>query len=123
MVKVHLLHQKNKPLFPKSFHAPALKDSWNYIKCKHCGNIIDLRKAKVSGYNSENSLRHIHCSRCGKIVMWSPEERNSMGIIQGVCWVILGVALAYILYPHIDLYGLQAGFFTSMFGFLKIIIS
>jgi len=123
MGNVHLLHQKNKSLFPKSFYSLVLKERKNNVKCKCCGNIIDLRKAKISGYNSENSLRHIHCNRCGKIVMWSPEERNSMGIIHGVCWIILGVALAYILYPRIDLYGLQAGFFTSMFGFLKILIS
>jgi len=94
-----------------------------YIKCQHCGSIINLREAKVSGYDSEHSLRHIHCSGCGRIIKWSPGDRNLTSIIEGIFGVILGGALAYLLYPHLDFYGLQAGFFTSMYGILKILIS
>ena len=94
-----------------------------YIKCKHCGCSINLREAKISGYDSEHSLRHIHCSRCGRIASWSPGERNISSLIQGACGIILGGALAYLLYPHLNFYGLQAGFFASLYGLLKALIS
>jgi len=94
-----------------------------YIKCKHCGCIVNIKEAKISGYDSEHSLRHIHCSGCGRIIKWSPGDRNVVSLIQGIFGIILGGALAYLLYPHLNLYGLQAGFFTSMYGLLKILIS
>jgi hypothetical protein len=28
--------------------------------------------AKVSGWDSQSSLRHIHCPRCGKIITHAP---------------------------------------------------
>ena len=39
------------------------KDS--YI-CHHCGYVVPKKEAVVSGYDSQSSLRHIHCPRCGK---------------------------------------------------------
>jgi hypothetical protein len=45
------------------------------------------------------------------------------GILQGICGILLGGALAYLLYPHLNLYGLQAGLFTSLYGFFKMLIS
>jgi len=95
----------------------------NYIKCQHCGFIVNLDEAKISGYDSEHSLRHIHCSGCGRIIKWSPGDRNISSLIQGVFGIILGGALAYLLYPYLNFYGLQAGFFTSMYGLLKVLIS
>ena len=94
-----------------------------YIICQHCGNIVNLKEAKMSGYNSEHSLRHIHCSGCGRIIKWSPGDRNIVDLIEGICGIILGGALAYLLYPHLNFYGLQAGFFTSIYGLLKVLIS
>ncbi len=94
-----------------------------YAKCQYCGCIVNLKEAKISGYDSEHSLRHIHCSGCGRIIRWSPGERSVAGLIQGICGMILGGALAYMLYPHLSIYGLQAGFFTSMYGLLKVLIS
>ena len=41
------------------------KDS--YV-CHHCGFVLPKKEAKVSGWDSEHSLRHIHCPRCGKII-------------------------------------------------------
>jgi len=120
--KLSLFSQKkteriySKLLFP-------ISDAETYIRCKHCGCIIDLREAKISGYDSEHSLRHIHCCQCGRIAKWSPGDRNVTGLIQGICGMILGGALAYLLYPHINFYGLQAGFFTFLYGFVKALIS
>jgi len=93
------------------------------ISCKYCGHLVDLSKAKVSGYDSEHSLRHIHCDRCGRIIAWSPGKRSKSNIIQGACGILLGGALAYLLYPYLNFYGLQAGFFTSLYSLFKIIIS
>jgi len=106
----------------KPFYSAISSNAKTYIRCKKCGCIINLRKAKISGYDSENSLRHIHCSRCGQIVKWSPGDRSVASIIQGICGIILGGALAYLLYPHLKFYGLQAGFFTSLYGLLKALI-
>jgi len=107
----------------KLFFPSISTNEKNYIRCKHCGCSINLKEAKISGYDSENSLRHIHCSKCGRIAVWSPGEKSIASIIQGICGIFLGVALAYLLYPHIKLYGLQAGFFTSFYGFVKVLIS
>jgi len=113
----------NAKIHSKAFFHAISGDSEAYIKCKHCENIINLREAKISGYDSEHSLRHIHCNKCGRIVKWSPGERNIPSLIQGVCGIILGGALAYLLYPHLNVYGLQAGFFTSVYGLFKALIS
>ena len=107
-----------KPFFPT-----VLGSTNPYIKCRHCGCIVNLKEAKISGYDSENSLRHIHCSGCGRIIKWLPGDRNVSSLIQGICGILLGGALAYLLYPHLSFYGLQAGFFTSMYGLLKVLIS
>ena len=45
------------------------KDS--YV-CPRCGYVLPKEDAVVSGWDSEGSLRHVHCPRCGKIVTHSP---------------------------------------------------
>jgi len=116
-----IFQKKTEKIHPKLLF--STRGGRNYIRCKYCGCIIDLREAKISGYDSEHSLRHIHCCQCGRIAKWSPGDRNVTSIIQGICGIILGGALAYLLYPHISFYGLQAGFFTSLYGFIKTLIS
>lgn len=115
--------EKTKAVSSKPFFPIISKSAEAYIKCKHCGCIINLKEAKISGYDSEHSLRHIHCSRCSRIAQWSPGERNMASLVQGICGVILGGALAYLLYPHLNFYGLQAGLFTSLYGLFKALIS
>ena len=43
-----------------------------YYRCRHCGYFLPKEDAKISGYDSEQTLRHIHCPKCGKIVAYSP---------------------------------------------------
>ena len=40
--------------------------------CKRCGYVLPKRDAVVSGWDSERSLRHVHCPRCGKIITHTP---------------------------------------------------
>ena len=41
------------------------KDS--YV-CPRCGYVLPKEEATISGYDSQSSLRHVHCPRCGKII-------------------------------------------------------
>jgi hypothetical protein len=66
-------------------------------------------------------LRHVHCPNCGKVVAWSPEESGIRSIAEGVCFAAAGAVLAFLLYPVINIYGLQAGFAASLYGILKIL--
>ncbi len=34
------------------------------IECPRCHLIMDSGKLHISGYDSENSSKHIHCPRC-----------------------------------------------------------
>ncbi len=40
--------------------------------CPRCGYVLPKKDAVVSGYDSQSSLRHVHCPRCGKIVGLAP---------------------------------------------------
>ena len=40
------------------------KDS--YV-CPNCGFVLPKKDAIISGWDSQSSLRHVHCPRCGKI--------------------------------------------------------
>ncbi|MFZ7138352.1 MAG: hypothetical protein ACOWW1_08035 [archaeon] len=40
----------------------------NHYKCKNCGYELPKKGAKISGYVSQNSLRHIHCPNCKRII-------------------------------------------------------
>ena len=42
------------------------KNTKNTYTCKNCGHTFPKNDATVSGYNSQNSLRHVHCPKCGK---------------------------------------------------------
>lgn len=45
------------------------KDS--YV-CPRCGYVLPKKDATISGYDSESSLRHVHCPRCEKIITHTP---------------------------------------------------
>ena len=40
--------------------------------CHHCGCVLPKKEAKISGWDSEHSLRHVHCPRCEKIITHTP---------------------------------------------------
>ncbi|WNZ28663.1 MAG: hypothetical protein IAX21_08380 [Candidatus Bathyarchaeota archaeon] len=44
----------------------------NSYTCKNCGYVLPKKDAIISGYNSQNSLRHIHCPKCKKIITYVP---------------------------------------------------
>jgi predicted RNA-binding Zn-ribbon protein involved in translation (DUF1610 family) len=44
----------------------------NYYTCPSCGYVLPKKEAKVSGWNSQSSLRHIHCPKCGKTITHTP---------------------------------------------------
>lgn len=92
-----------------------------YYHCRRCNHNIPKNEAKISGYDSQNSLRHVHCPNCGKVVAWSPGRSRIRSIAEGVCFVVAGAALAFLLYPAISIYGLQAGLVASLYGVLKIL--
>ncbi|MCW4016093.1 MAG: endonuclease Q family protein [Candidatus Bathyarchaeota archaeon] len=37
-----------------------------FYRCSNCGYLLPKEEAVVSGWNSQQSLRHIHCPKCGK---------------------------------------------------------
>ena len=45
------------------------KDS--YV-CRYCGYVLPKEDATISGYDSQSSLRHVHCPKCGKIITHAP---------------------------------------------------
>jgi len=45
------------------------KDSYT---CPRCGYVLPKKEAKVSGWDSQSSLKHVHCPNCGKIITHTP---------------------------------------------------
>lgn len=93
-----------------------------YYRCPHCKHVTAKNEAKVSGYDSEHSQRHIHCPNCGRIIARVSEGGNLREILKGAGFTVAGGALAFLLYPFLSIYALQLGFFTSLYGTLKILI-
>ncbi len=105
-----------------SMAAPhALTPNSNFYRCRHCNHLTPKADAKISGFDSENSLRHIHCSGCGRIVAWYPEGSRIRSLAEGAFLTAVGGAMAILLYPSLNVYGLQLGFFASVFGVIKAI--
>jgi predicted RNA-binding Zn-ribbon protein involved in translation (DUF1610 family) len=46
-----------------------LKDTYC---CPNCGYELPKKETIISGWDSQQSLRHIHCPKCGKIITSSP---------------------------------------------------
>ena len=40
--------------------------------CPKCGCFLPKKEAKVSGWDSQSSLKHVHCPKCGKIITNTP---------------------------------------------------
>jgi ribosomal protein S27E len=100
---------------------PALASYREYYRCRHCNHLTPKGNAKISGFDSEHSLRHVHCPSCGRIVAWPPEGSKIRSIAEGAFLTVAGGAMAILLYPSLNIYGLQLGFFASLFGVLKAV--
>jgi len=48
-----------------------MREKGAYV-CKSCGYVLAKKDAVVSGYDSQSSLRHVHCPGCGKIITHNP---------------------------------------------------
>jgi len=92
-----------------------------HYRCRHCNYLTPKNGASISGYDSEHSLQHVHCSNCGRIVAWSPGGSKIRNIAEGALFIAIGGALAFLLYPSLNIYGLQVGFAFSLYGVLKAV--
>jgi len=64
-------HKKRKQVIKKWKKETMKKPKDSYI-CPHCGYVLPKKEAKVSGWDSQSSLSHIHCPKCEKIITHSP---------------------------------------------------
>jgi len=94
----------------------------DYYRCPHCKLIIPKDEAKLSGYNSEHSQRHVHCPRCGGTAAWVTNGSTFRNILEGFGSIALGSTMAYVLFPFLNIYAWQIGFFTGLYGTLKILM-
>jgi DNA-directed RNA polymerase subunit RPC12/RpoP len=39
-----------------------------YYHCSKCGHFFEKSSVKISGYDAQDSLRHVHCPKCGSYV-------------------------------------------------------
>ncbi|MCS7120155.1 MAG: hypothetical protein RMJ07_03445 [Nitrososphaerota archaeon] len=93
-----------------------------HYKCRHCHHLTPKKDAIISGYDSEHSLRHIHCQCCGRIIAWPTNGTRIRSALEGIFLTITGGTLAFLLYPYLNVYGLQIGLYTSVFGIIKAAI-
>ncbi|MBS7614460.1 hypothetical protein KEJ18_01815 [Candidatus Bathyarchaeota archaeon] len=115
---IQITAQKQTPFFSEL--QESLPISLNeYYRCHHCNYLIPKKGALISGYDSENSLQHIHCTNCGRIVTWSPGGSKIRSMAEGLFLMVTGGIMAFLFYPFLNIYGLQAGFTTSLFGIIK----
>lgn len=49
-----------------------MKKSKDSYTCTNCGFVLPKKEAKVSGWDSEGSLRHVHCPKYRKIITYTP---------------------------------------------------
>ena len=93
-----------------------------YYKCPHCKFLIRKSDAEISGFNAEHSIRHVRCPRCGRKIA-GLTDRGPLGeAVRGAASIAIGGTLAIILYPLLNIYAIQLGFFLSLYGTLKVII-
>ena len=93
-----------------------------YYKCPHCKLLIRKSEAEISGFNAEHSMRYVRCPRCGRKIA-GLTDRGPLGeVVKGAASIAIGGTLAIILYPLLNIYAVQLGFFLSLYGTLKMII-
>ena len=90
----------------------------DYLVCRHCGEIIHRRLARVSGYDSENSLRHIHCPNCGKILTHCPDGASTSAAFLGITFFFASAVASLILIPVFGVQVVPAGALAAFFGLL-----
>ena len=93
-----------------------------YYRCPNCKLVIAKKNAKISSFNSEHSMRYVRCPRCGRKIARLGQGSPLKEVLQGISFVAVGGALTYLLYPLLNIYALQLGFFLSLYGTLKILI-
>ena len=93
-----------------------------YYKCPHCKFLIRKSKAEISGFNAEHSMRHVRCPRCGRKIAVITDGGPIREVLRGTASIAIGGTLAIILYPLLNIYAIQLGFFLSLYGTLKIIM-
>jgi len=93
-----------------------------YYRCPHCKFMMPKKEAKISGFNAEHSVRYVRCLRCGRKITGFTEVSPLKDMLKGAGYIAAGGALAYLLYPLLNIYALQLGFFLSLYGTLKILI-
>jgi len=54
-----------------------MKEPKDSYACPNCGYVLPKKDVVISGYDSQSSLRHIHCPRCGKGITHALKFRNS----------------------------------------------
>jgi len=130
-VRHHTRYVQPRHLSPTSYGVKASPHSSSisllsrfkgeYYRCPKCKHVTLKSDVKVSGYDSEHSQRHVHCPKCGKIIAWAPEGGNLRDVIKGAGLTAAGGALSYLLFPFLNIYALQLGFFISLYGTLKVL--
>ena len=93
-----------------------------YYKCPHCKLLIRKGEAKISGFNAEQSMRYVRCPRCGRKIAGLTEGGPLKEALRGAASIAIGGTLAVILYPLLNIYAIQLGFFLSLYGTLKMMI-
>jgi hypothetical protein len=74
-----IIHKKATLLtFCKGHISGAAKEvktvfwSFQVLSLPNCGYLLPKEEAVISGWDSQQSLRHIHCPKCGKPVTHTP---------------------------------------------------
>jgi len=93
-----------------------------YYKCPHCKFLIRKSEAEISGFNAEHSMRHVRCPGCGRKIAVITDGGPIREVLRGTASIAIGGTLAIILYPLLNIYAIQLGFFLSLYGTLKIIM-
>ena len=110
------------PSVPPSSISMLSRFRGDYLKCRHCKFVLARKDAKISGFDSQSSLRYIRCPRCAKIITHAPEAGPITDVVKGVGIAATGVATIVLGFPVASVFALQAGSFLSLYGSLTALI-
>ncbi len=113
---------KKRPSSRSSTGSLNLRKSGEYYHCPHCNHATPKREVRISGYDSQSSQRHIHCLRCGKMITDLCDDNGLGDIIKGAGIFLSGSVFAYLFFPILNVFALEMGFLTSLYGALKFLI-